>query len=45
MRAVRLYEYGGPEVLRHEEVPTPSPGLGEVLVRVRAIAVNSWDIR
>jgi NADPH:quinone reductase-like Zn-dependent oxidoreductase len=45
MRAVRLYEYGGPEFLRYEEVPTPSPGPGEILVRVRAIAVNRWDLR
>lgn len=45
MHAVRLYEYGGPEVLRYEEVPTPSPGPGEVLIRMRAMAVNGWDIR
>jgi NADPH:quinone reductase-like Zn-dependent oxidoreductase len=45
MNAVRLYEYGGPEVLQRERVPTPKPGPGEVLVRVRAIAVNNWDLR
>lgn len=45
MRAVRLYSYGGPEVLQLVDVPTPSPRPGEVLVRVRAIAVNSWDVR
>jgi NADPH:quinone reductase-like Zn-dependent oxidoreductase len=32
-------------VLQHERVPTPVPGPGEVLVRIRAIAVNNWDVR
>ncbi len=44
MRAVRFHEYGGVEVLRDEEVPTPEPGPGEALVRVRACAVNHVDI-
>ncbi|MFF1306028.1 NADP-dependent oxidoreductase [Streptomyces sp. NPDC058307] len=43
MRAIRLHEFGGPEVLRHEEVPVPEPGPGEVLVRVHAIGVNPPD--
>ena len=33
MRAVRVHEYGGPEVLRYEDVPKPEPGEGEILVR------------
>ncbi|MFI9173614.1 NADP-dependent oxidoreductase [Streptomyces lincolnensis] len=47
MRAVRLHEYGGPEVLRYEEVPVPDPGPGEVLVRVHAAGVNppDWYLR
>ncbi|WP_330335969.1 NADP-dependent oxidoreductase [Streptomyces sp. NBC_00557] len=47
MRAVRLHEYGGPEVLRYEEVPIPEPGPGEVLVRVHAVGVNppDWYLR
>jgi NADPH2:quinone reductase len=40
MKAIRVHEFGGPEVLRLEEVPTPRPSPGEVLVRVHAIGVN-----
>jgi NADPH2:quinone reductase len=40
MNAIRVYEFGGPEVLRLEGVPTPQPGPGQVLVRMRAIGVN-----
>jgi len=43
MRAIRFHELGGPEVLRYEEAPDPSPGPGEVLVRVRAAGVNYAD--
>ncbi|WP_208614402.1 NADP-dependent oxidoreductase, partial [Streptomyces yokosukanensis] len=43
MRAVRLHEYGGPEVLRYDEVPIPEPGPGEVLVRVHAAGINPPD--
>jgi len=40
MKAIRVHEFGDPEVLRLEEVPTPRPGPGEVLVRIHAIGVN-----
>lgn len=40
MKAIVLREFGGPDVLRLEEVPAPTPGPGEVLVRVRAVTVN-----
>src|SRR4029453_13955154 len=40
MKAIRVHEFGGSEVLRLEEVPTPQPGSGEVLVRMHAIGVN-----
>jgi NADPH2:quinone reductase len=40
MKAIRVHKFGGPEVLRLEEVPTPRPGPGQVLVRMRAIGVN-----
>ena len=40
MKAIRVQQFGGPEVLLLEEVPTPIPGPGQVLVDVRAIGVN-----
>lgn len=43
MKAIRLHEFGDPEVLRYEDVPIPRPGPGEVLVRVHAIGVNPPD--
>ncbi|MEM7308805.1 MAG: zinc-binding dehydrogenase [Planctomycetota bacterium] len=44
MQAVRVHEHGGPEVLRVEDVPEPSAGAGEVLVRVLAVSVNHLDV-
>ena len=43
MKAIRVHEFGGPEVLRLEDVPEPRPGAGQVLVRVRAAGVNPVD--
>ncbi|HEX8687672.1 MAG TPA: NADPH:quinone reductase, partial [Pyrinomonadaceae bacterium] len=43
MKAIRVHEFGGPEVLRLEDVPEPSPGAGRVVVRVRAAGVNPVD--
>ncbi len=40
MKAIVIREFGGPEVMRLEEVPTPDPGAGEVLVQVAAVSVN-----
>ena len=40
MKAIRVREFGPPEVMRIEETPDPSPGAGQVLVRVRAAGVN-----
>jgi putative PIG3 family NAD(P)H quinone oxidoreductase len=44
MRAVVLRSHGGPEVLTIEEVPDPAPGPEEILVRVRATALNRADL-
>jgi len=44
VRAVRIHEDGGPEVLQLEEVPDPVAGPGEVLVRLRASALNHLDV-
>jgi NADPH:quinone reductase-like Zn-dependent oxidoreductase len=43
MKAVRLHEYGGPEVLRYEDAPRPEPAEGEALVRIYASGVNPVD--
>src|SRR5437762_756194 len=43
MKAIRVHQFGGPEVLKLEELPDPEPGPGEVVVRVRAIGVNPVD--
>jgi len=43
MKAIRVHQFGGPEVLKLEEVPTPKPGEGQVLLRVRAVGVNPYD--
>ena len=44
MKAIRIHEDGGPEVLRYEEAPNPEPGPGEVLVRLRAASLNHLDL-
>ncbi|MBT2669132.1 NADP-dependent oxidoreductase [Bacillus sp. ISL-4] len=47
MKAIRLQEFGGPEVLRYEEAPLPELKPGEVLVRVHAVGINppDWYLR
>jgi NADPH:quinone reductase-like Zn-dependent oxidoreductase len=45
MKAVRIPEFGGPEVLRLESVPIPAPGTGELLVKVAAAGVNPVDYK
>lgn len=43
MKAILVREFGGPEVLKLEEVPTPKPAAGQVLVRIHAAGVNPYD--
>lgn len=47
MKALRFHEYGGPEVLKIDDVPVPEPGPGEVLVRVSGSGINpvDWKVR
>ncbi|MGB0035293.1 MAG: NADPH:quinone reductase [Candidatus Acidiferrales bacterium] len=40
MKAIRVREFGGPEVLKLEEVPDPKPGAGQIVVRIQAAGVN-----
>ena len=44
MKAVRVHEYGGPEMLVYDEVEKPAPGAKQVLVRVHAASVNQIDV-
>ena len=44
MKAVRIHEDGGPEVLRYEDVADPEPAAGEVLVELRAAGLNHLDV-
>ena len=44
MKAVRIHSYGGPEVLSYEDTTRPTPGPGEVLIRVHATSVNPFDV-
>jgi NADPH:quinone reductase len=43
MKTIQVHQFGGPDVLALEEIPTPKPGPGEVLVRVKAAGVNPYD--
>ena len=43
MKAIRVSEYGGPSVLKLDEIPTPQPGPGQVLVRNHAVGINPVD--
>jgi NADPH:quinone reductase-like Zn-dependent oxidoreductase len=44
VKAIRIHEDGGPEVLRYEDAPDPEPGEGDVLVELRAASLNHLDV-
>jgi len=43
MRVAQFSEFGGPEMLRIEEIPEPTPGAGEIVIRVAAVGLNFFD--
>jgi NADPH2:quinone reductase len=45
MKAVRVHTAGGPEVLRYEDVETPTPGPGQALVKIAAVGLNFIDVQ
>jgi NADPH2:quinone reductase len=44
MKAIRVHEFGGPQVLKLEELPEPKAGPGQVVVRIKAVGVNPVDV-
>jgi NADPH:quinone reductase-like Zn-dependent oxidoreductase len=44
MKAVRIHEYGDVDVLKYEDAPDPLPSYGNVVVRVKACALNRLDL-
>jgi NADPH:quinone reductase-like Zn-dependent oxidoreductase len=44
VKAIRIHEDGGPDVLRYEDAPDPVPGAGEVLIELRAASLNHLDV-
>ena len=43
MKAIRVHDFGGPEVLKIQQMPDPKPERGQVLVRIKAAGVNPVD--
>jgi len=44
VKAIRIHEDGGPDVLRYEDAPDPQPGPDDVLIRLRATSLNHIDL-
>ena len=43
MKGVQITEYGGPEVMKYQDLPDPAPGEGQALLEIQAIGVNFTD--
>jgi NADPH2:quinone reductase len=43
MKAIRVHEFGGPEVLKLEDVPDPTPGPGQVVIKTYAVGINPYE--
>ena len=44
MKAVQITEFGGPEMLKYQDVPDPAPGAGDAIVEIQAVGVNFTDV-
>jgi NADPH:quinone reductase-like Zn-dependent oxidoreductase len=44
MKAITLRDFGGPEMMRYSDIDTPTPGAGQLLIRVHATSVNRPDV-
>ena len=44
MKAIRIHELGGPEVLKYEDIPSPVPAAGQALIDIQAVGVNFADV-
>ncbi len=44
MKAIRVHELGGPEVLKYEDTPSPAPAAGQALIDIQAVGVNFADV-
>ena len=44
MKAITLSDFGGPEMMQYSEIETPTPGAGQILIRVHATSVNRPDV-
>jgi NADPH2:quinone reductase len=44
MKAIRIHEFGGPEVLKYEDFPSPTPAAGQALINIQAVGVNFADV-
>ena len=44
MKAIQITETGGPEVMKHIDLPDPEPGVGQALIDIQAVGVNFTDV-